>query len=113
VDGIALVTDFLGDRSNIWLAYKMASFVQIGIQPSTGEPINDQLWTKFAGNFGSSYPTSLKGATYFNGKNLASADWTFVKIVEGAGRLLNLITGDRYLSGGTAGVGGRDWIITS
>jgi hypothetical protein len=113
VDGIALVTDFLGDRSSMWYPYKTANFIQIGLQPSTGEPINDQLWAKFAGNFGDSYPTSLKGATYFNGKNLVSPDWTFVQIVEGAGRLLNLITGDRYLSGGTAGTGVRDWITTS
>lgn len=111
--GFVLIGDFLGDNGkNMWYPYESSSLVQIGLD-SAGEPINDQLWAKYRGRLGDSYHVTLNGASYFDGSNLSTFDWDFVKIVEAGGRLIGKIPIDLYVAEGPGGPGGRGWIATS
>jgi hypothetical protein len=88
--------------------------VQIGLRSATGEAVNDQVWARFQGRLGGSYHVDLDGAAYFDGGNLSSLDWNFVKLVCVAAKLLEKIPLNLFMADGLSGPGAReDRIVTS
>jgi hypothetical protein len=109
--GVVIVGDFFGDSTNTWYPYASdtaASFVQLGLHD--GAPINDQVWARFQGRLGDSYHVDLDGAHYFDGDDLNTLDWAFVKIVCGVGELLGKLAPYLFLADGPAK---RSWIVIS
>jgi hypothetical protein len=67
------------------------------------QPIGDQVWAAFRGKMGVSHNNTLVSATYFDGRNLSSPDWTFVKLVYAGGTLIEKIPADKLISNGPDG----------
>jgi hypothetical protein len=111
IPGVVLIGNFLGgDKSRWWFPYADSSpFIQLGLDEH-GQPINDQIWAAYCGDMGKSYATDLRGATYFDGRNLTTFDWDFVKIVWAGAKVLGKLKPDFERAGGPPGPGARDWV---
>ena len=119
VPGLVMIANFMGGSYNDgqiwwkpWETSTNSKFVQIGLDQDM-KPVNDQVWAAFRGRMGDSYPTTLRGAKYFNGANLSDVDWAYVQVVWGGGKLFNVIPGNLLSASGTKGPGSRDWIKAS
>lgn len=81
-------------------------FVLIGLD-ANGEPVNDQLWAKYAGHLGQLQQNSLESANYWAGGNVSGAEWAYLKSINffASPFLKSLTVGE-----GPTGPGSRYWI---
>jgi hypothetical protein len=109
--GIAEVIDLISQGGNVWRPFEQPDGVRaIGLDATTHQPINDQLWAKYSGRLGDQRHNNLDSATYVNGHNLNTLDWDYVKTVDWAAGLLNKISSDAVDGLGPEGPGARDFI---
>ncbi|KAE9376432.1 hypothetical protein N431DRAFT_462267 [Stipitochalara longipes BDJ] len=104
---------FNGDttKDKMWRTWEMAdsNFKQLGLDAS-GNPISDQIWSKFQGRLGISEYVSLDGGSYRDGSDLSSTAWGLCKSIFSIGGLLNKIPVDKLRADGPVGPGTRPWI---
>jgi len=102
------IGDWIG-AGKWWRPHLDSPFKQLGLDEE-GKPIGDQLWAAYGGRLGDEQANGLQSAHYFDGRNLKSADWTFVQLIYGGGRLLNKIPADKLVGNGPPGPGVRGWV---
>ncbi|MCQ8783245.1 FG-GAP repeat domain-containing protein [Mangrovibrevibacter kandeliae] len=105
---VAIISALSGSGPS-WRPYKTADFKLLGLDGS-GQPIGDQVWASFRGRLGDSQDNTMDSATYFDGSNLSSLDWSFVKLTDWAARLFDKYPDDIKHGDGPNGPGGRDWV---
>src|SRR5579871_58936 len=76
--------------SNAGIQWLPADYRFLGID-SAGVAIGPETWVKFTGYFGTYEEHSLESATYWNGQNLASVDWTYVQSVALGANIIGLL----------------------
>jgi hypothetical protein len=107
--GILAIIDSMATGGVEWATYNSAQVLQLGLD-NNNVPVSDQVWAAFAGRLGIQQTNSLTSATYFDGSNLKSADWTFVKMIHWTAELLNKYPDDIVHGNGPTGPGNREWI---
>ena len=104
IPGVVSVTSALADGP-VW---RPSDFRKLEMKG--GLPQGDQLWAAFKGRLGDQQTNSLESATYFDGSNLSSWDWAFVKIVNFGAVVGGQYSDDIRKGNGPGGPGGRDWV---
>lgn len=111
IAGVVGIGNFFGDdekRVQWWKPWESSDFRLLGLKD--GQPIGDQAWAAFRGRLGDSYPTKLKGAVYFDGRNLSQPDWWYVSIVAAGASALNKLPSNVTFADGPDGPAGRKWV---
>ena len=90
----------------VWNPAKDSPLVQIGLDWN-GEPVNDQVWAKYAGHLGKLQQNTLESANYWAGGNVSGAEWAYLKTIDffASPFLSSLTVGE-----GPTGPGSRYWI---
>lgn len=101
-----LASDSLQPAPLVWNPAEQSPLIEIGLNWS-GEPVNDQLWAKYAGHLGQLQKNSLESGNYWAGGNLSGAEWAFLKSIDffASPFLSSLTVGE-----GPTGPGSRYWI---
>jgi hypothetical protein len=108
VPGFVAIGDYIGDGFT-WRPHNDGTtFALVGLD-SSGRPVDDQLWSLFAGQMGHAETNELRRVTYFDGKPLSFMDRIFVDIVYAGAKLLNKIPAANLLGNGPNGPEVRDW----
>ncbi|MDT7687442.1 MAG: hypothetical protein QOE46_201, partial [Acidobacteriota bacterium] len=107
--GSVAVISALSGSGQVWRPYTSSEFKQLGLNQD-GTPIGDQAWAAFQGRLGDSQDNELDSATYFDGSNLSSLDWSFVKLTDWAARLFDKYPENLKHGNGPNGPGGRSWV---
>ena len=90
----------------VWNPAEQSPLVQIGLDWN-GEPVNDQVWAKYAGHLGQLQTNSLESANYWAGGNVSGAEWAYLKTINFfASPILKSLT----VGEGPTGPGSRYWI---
>jgi hypothetical protein len=97
-----------GDKARWWKPWESSDFKLLGLKE--GKPVGDQLWAAFAGRLGDSYPTRLNGAVYFDGSNLSTLDWAYVRFVAFGANLVNQLPASVKYADRPTGPAARDWV---
>lgn len=90
----------------VWNPAVQSPLVEIGLDWN-GEPVNDQVWAKYAGHLGQKQTNSLQSANYWAGGNVSGAEWAYLKSINffASPFLSSLTVGE-----GPTGPGSRYWI---
>jgi len=90
----------------VWNPAEQSPLVRIGLDWN-GEPVNDQVWAKYAGHLGQLQTNSLESANYWAGGNVSGAEWAYLKTINFfASPILKSLT----VGEGPTGPGSRYWI---
>ncbi|WP_432422955.1 FG-GAP repeat domain-containing protein [Variovorax boronicumulans] len=90
----------------IWSPAEQSPLVQIGLDWN-GNPVNDQVWAKYAGHLGQLQTNSLVSGNYWAGGNLSGAEWAYLKTIN---FFASPILKDLTVGEGPTGPGSRYWI---
>lgn len=107
--GILAVIDRVSNGGVVWRPYVSSKFKHLGLDYD-GNPIGDQIWSVFRGRLGKKQENKFVSATYFDGSNLKSYDWHFVKIIDWGARLFDKYPEDLKKGYGPRGPGARSWV---
>jgi hypothetical protein len=110
--GSVAIISALSQTGLVWRPSTDNQFKQLGLD-SKGKPVGDQVWVAFHGRLGDSQDNRLESATYFDGSNLSSLDWSFVKLTDWAAKLFDKYPEDIIHGKGAPGPGGRAWVTPS
>ena len=102
------VADF-GDAVGSGGTWTPSEYRLVGLDHADN-PVNGQVWAKFAGRLGEHQDNSLTGARYFDGSGLNGPDWVFVKMDTGIASAFGLMPSDATSGDGPTGLGGRLYI---
>ena len=109
IHGVLATVDVTAGRANdcgvVWRPFEVASGLLVLGLDETGEPIGDQLWSKFAGRLGNRLTYGFRTATNLDGGRLGRDEWLHVRLLAALAQRLRLVPA-RYRSGiGPAGPG--------
>jgi hypothetical protein len=98
---VIAIVDVMDDDGVQWVP---SDLIEIGLTPK-GDPINQQVWAQYGGRLGNHSPNFVNGGTYFNGSNLAPADWVWLEFASLRGRLSGPLYGEMFDGNGPQGPG--------
>jgi hypothetical protein len=86
-----------------------SKFKRLGVD-NAGQPISEEVWSAYAGRLGDTKANSLVAGTNFDGGDLSTFNWLFVKMVFTGGDLLSLIPAHLMIGDAPTGPGVRSWV---